>query len=106
MDKNRLRPVIAAYVVLFVISVVYNHLVGWLERNGLLDGLKAILVVFGVAYTLLVISPIVGARATLVLIGGFFISLVPVTVGDISRHLEARLSELKFWEKIVRHKES
>ena len=101
MDPDR-RRVITAYTLLFVISLLYNQLVGWLERNGLLDGLKAILVFFGVGYTLLVISPIVGARTTSIMIGAFFASLLPVTVGDIGRHLEARLRELKHLRRLAK----
>jgi hypothetical protein len=100
MDRG--QSIIAAYVALFALSIVYNWLVAWLEKNALLDGLKAILVVFGVAYTLLVVSPIIGSEHALIVAGAFLFSLLPVTFGDIKRHLEARLDELKFWRSLTR----
>lgn len=99
------RFIIAVYLTLFMLSLVYNQVVDWLERKGLLDGFKGILVVFGVIYTLLGISPLIGARATLITAGGFVFSLLPVTVGDIKRHLMARLEEIAYWQKVATDKE-
>lgn len=94
--------IILVYVVLFVASCFYNKLVSHLEKNGLLDGLKAILVVGGVIYTLVLVSPIVGSEASLIVAGGFVFSLAPMVWGDISRNLEARKGEINFWQQLMK----
>jgi hypothetical protein len=97
--------VLLIYATLFCISLWYNKKVAWLEDKGHLDGIKALLVVGGIAYTLFLSVPIVGFEDTLLLGGSFFFALAPMVWGEVSRFIKNREDAVKIFESARPKKE-
>lgn len=74
---------------LLVLGVVYNAVVSWMECNGYDEGYTALLVVFGVAFTLVGIA-VLCWQCALVAFWGFAASGLPMFVGSWWRHVQAR----------------
>ena len=72
---------------LFMFGAAYNYFVGSLEERK--DGYLAMLVAAGVGITLVGVAIISWQAATLVL-ACFFMSGIPMIVGEISRSVERR----------------
>lgn len=88
---------VTLYIALFFASLGLNWLVGWMERNGVLNGYKGIMVVFGVIYTLVGIWFVEPVSPVMIL--AFIFSLTPVVGGDIARHIFNQLETAKLFEK-------
>ncbi len=79
--------------ILFVISLFYNRLAGYLERRGFPVTLYSLMVVVGVFYTLFLGGFVVGWE-TVIVIGLLFIcSGAPLLAGGVSRFFKSRESE-------------
>jgi hypothetical protein len=90
------------YTALFCISLVYNAIVGHLEKKNKLGGIKALLVYGGVTYTLTLSAFLVGRDAALLVGGAFFFALIPMVAGEVIRHLKEDDEFAKFWEERAR----
>jgi hypothetical protein len=76
---------------LLVFGVVYNHLVGWMEHEGHIEGYVAIMVCVGVAFTMLGWGLITWRwNDVLLLLGCFVATGTPMVVGSVWRHMQAR----------------
>lgn len=76
-----------AYTAVILISFAYNWLVSWLDRRGWTNrGLRALLVVGGVAYTLLVSLLVTDIKTVAFYATLFAAALVPVLIGDVIRY--------------------
>ena len=74
---------------LLTFGLVFNWSVAWMHRNGHSDGYTWLLVVAGVAVTVLASGFVIGWTAVLVLFGLFVASGLPMAVGDMWRHWQA-----------------
>ncbi len=75
---------------LWVFGVLYDRLVGRLERRGYDRGYTAFLVVGGTAVTLLGATALVGWKNVLRTLGCFAASGLPMVVGSVARHVLER----------------
>ncbi|MCP4422025.1 MAG: hypothetical protein GY805_35875 [Chloroflexi bacterium] len=100
-----MEKLILVYILLLLIGIIYNRLVDRLERDGLLSGLKAFLVVGGCTYTIVLSAPLIGLEHTAIIAGSFVFALLPVTVGEIKRHLATQKTEASFWENLTKKEE-
>jgi membrane protein DedA with SNARE-associated domain len=75
---------------LFVFGIVYNWVVGWLERKGYDRGYTALLVVLGVGVTVALSGFLIGMQATLLVTACFVASGLPMIVGSIVRYVDTR----------------
>jgi len=78
---------------LLLFGIGYNHLVGWLERQGFEEGYTAILVVGGVLITLLASIPMVGGQIFLTMLICFSASGAPMVFGSWRRYCDRRNRE-------------
>lgn len=79
----------------------YNVMVHVLHRRGWSRGFSSVLVVFGVAGTLLAMSPIVGLFHTVLLFGAFAASGFWMVAGDIFRYVVERETELRQVQEVM-----
>ena len=86
------KPWIIA-VSLFSFGVAFNQMVTWLEFQDWEEGATALLVVFGVGYTILTISVLIGHFD--VLLWGFAASGTPMVMGSWIRYARQRAQERK-----------
>lgn len=94
------ETIIIIYVALFIVSIFYNELVAWMEREGFLSGYMAVLVVGGVTYVLVALSLVIPPETLIIIAGAFIFSLAPMVWGDVSRYLNARIDWIKFWNQM------
>lgn len=82
---------IAVVIGLLLFGMVYNRVVGWMEREGHADGYVAFLVCAGVGATLLAWG-LLGQRwnDVLLLLALFMASGLPMILGSMARHMRAR----------------
>lgn len=80
---------------LFLFGVGYNWFVAWLERDGRDRGYTAILVVAGVAITVIGFGHLAGTEAAIAIFYCFSASGTPMIVGSIWRHVSQRAREEK-----------
>ena len=90
-----MRPelVIAVYAALTVFGILYNALVGWLEREMSDHGYTAFLVVGGVIVTLAGATILIGWQSAFLTGLCFAASGLPMIVGSMWRSLRRRTSE-------------
>lgn len=88
-----LGAITATAVALLAFGVAYNWLVGQLGRRGYDDGYTWLLVVGGVAVTVLAAGMTIGWTAVALLGVYFAASGLPMALGDIWRHVKARRLE-------------
>jgi len=86
------KPWIIA-VSLFSFGVAFNQMVTWLEFQDWEEGATALLVVFGVGYTIFAISVLIGNFD--VLLWGFAASGTPMVMGSWIRYARQRAQERK-----------
>lgn len=92
-----LSTILAVFGMLVLFGIVYNAVVGWLERKGYAEGYASLLVVAGVLATIGGISLIswqVGLLVTL----AFVASGTPMILGSVWRHVRQREQDV---ERIV-----
>lgn len=78
---------IFVYIAAIVISLIYNWLVSHLDRRRWTGrGMRALLVVGGVGYTLLLSALVVDAETVRFYVYLFAAALLPVLVGDLVRY--------------------
>ena len=92
MKKNFIQ-VISIYVLLALFGWVYNYVIAWLEDRGYDDGFTADYVSIGVLATLLLLSPLTGAKTFLISLGGFVASGFPMWLGSALRYAQRRERE-------------
>ena len=80
-------------VSLFSFGVAFNQMVTWLEFQDWEEGATALLVVFGVGYTIFAISVLIGNFD--VLLWGFAASGAPMVTGSWIRYVKQRAQERK-----------
>lgn len=80
-------------VALLAFGAAYNALVMWAGRRGYTDGYTWLLVVIGVAVTILAAGFTIGWTTVAVLFLYFAASGLPMAAGDIARHVRARRAE-------------
>lgn len=80
--------VLALVGCLVVFGVVFNRRVQRLEEETPEHGYTAFLVAGGVLVTVAVMAPLVGLRATALLLAGFVASGSPMIIGSVGRALE------------------
>lgn len=80
---------LTVFFALFTFGMMFNWFVGWLHRSGHSDGYTWLLVVAGVAVTVLASGLVVGWQAVLVLFACFTASGLPMAIGDMWRHRQA-----------------
>lgn len=77
----------------FTFGIVYNIVVGALEKNGRAKGFTALLVMGGVSVTLALAGLLIGLEAFLVTVGVFVLTGLPMIVGAAWRYTEERRRE-------------
>lgn len=87
---------VAVLSTLLAFGIGYNEFVAKLEEEKRERGFLAVLVIFGTAVTLAGAWLLIGKDNTLKVLGCFIASGTPMTVGSISRYMEARAEE-EFW---------
>jgi predicted tellurium resistance membrane protein TerC len=76
---------------LVIFGIGYNAVVAWVNRHPSgHEGYTALLVVIGVAITVLATTPLIGIESLLVLIIAFCCSGAPMIAGDVIRYIKAR----------------
>ena len=85
--------IVVSGLFLLCFGIGFNWLVSWLHRRGWDDGYTWLLVVMGTAVTLVVAGFTVGWPVALIVAGYFGCSGLPMAVGDILRHVQARSRE-------------
>lgn len=90
---NNLGAVAVTAAALFSFGVAYNWLVMQITRRGYTDGLTWLLVVFGVAVTVIAAGFTIGWTAVLLLLIYFTASGLPMALGDIWRKARAEAAE-------------
>ena len=78
---------------LFVFGWGYNSLVEWVESKGYNQGYTSLLVVLGVAVTLLGALPLVGIEAVVLMVCLFVASGLPMVIGSVVRYARERGQE-------------
>jgi hypothetical protein len=91
---------IKAWGILLVFGLIYNTFVGWLERKGLIEGYLGILVIVGVAVTLLVSGPFIGWDNFKLMVSFFAASGLFMALGDIGRFLKLKREGQEFWRRL------
>ncbi len=84
---------IAVGLALFVGSIFYDRLVGWLERTGRDRGYTALLVVIGTAVTLAGLAIVAGLDLALLAAGLFAFSGAPMLYGSVRRYQDSRAED-------------
>lgn len=84
---------VLALVGLALFGWVFNRLVQRLEEETPEHGYTAFLVAVGVLVTVAVMAPLIGLRATALLLAGFVASGSPMIVGSVGRSLARMRSE-------------
>ena len=84
--------VLVIYLALIIFGIIYNQVVGWMERRKYLEGYTSLAVGLGVLVTVGAVAVFSWAYALLVL-GSFCASGLPVAAGSIWRHMKAREME-------------
>ena len=74
---------------LLAFGLLYNSLVGWLEREGYMEGYVSLSVVGGVAATLLIVA-LLDWQASALMLGAFCCSGLPMVLGSIWRYMRQR----------------
>jgi len=88
-----LGAILATAAGLLAFGTGYNWLVSQWSRRGYNDGYTWLLVVLGVAVTVLAAGFTIGWLAVLLLLVYFVASGLPMAAGDIWRHVQARRAE-------------
>lgn len=84
-----LRLILAIYLGLVLFGMAYNQAVAICERKGFLEGFTWLSVVVGVFVTLVFLA-LISWQWSLVALGGFACSGLPMAAGGIWRYIEAR----------------
>lgn len=90
---NDLGAIAATAVFLFAFGIGFNWLVLQLSRRGYSDGYTWLLVVVGVAVTVIAAGFTIGWTAVLLLFVYFAASGLPMALGDIWRKVQAEAVE-------------
>ena len=77
---------------LFIFGVLYNLVIGWMERHGYIEGYVAVAVILGVLVTLAGVAMVDPLSAALCL-AAFAASGLPMAGGSIWRHMKARKAD-------------
>jgi len=85
----RLGVILAVYSILFVFGFLYNMAVEWVERHGYDEGYTALMVVIGVAVTLIGVAFIDSIAAALTF-GAFAASGFWMVIGSWWRYVQTR----------------
>jgi len=83
----------ATAVALFLFGLAFNALIDRWNRAGYDDGYTWLLVVIGVAVTVIAAGFTIGWTAVITLFVFFAASGLPMALGDIWRHVKARRAE-------------
>lgn len=97
-----LGPVWAVWAGLLVFGLIYNAVVSRLEREGLIEGYRGILVVFGTGVTLLASGPFIGWNSFWLVLSFFAASGFFMALGDIVRFLKLKREGQEFWQELQR----
>lgn len=81
--------IVGVYAVLLLFGVGYNLLIAWMERKRYLHGFTAFAVVAGVLVTLAGVA-LVNWQAALLVLGAFCASGAPMVIGSIIRYVKER----------------
>jgi len=93
--KINFSDILAVYLVLAFLGVVYDQLIDWMMKRKYLEGYKFMAAGFGVLITVGMTAFFIGIYALLVL--GAFISIgLPLAGGEIWRYMKAREREQDF----------
>jgi len=90
---TNLGAIAVTAVALLLFGSAYNRLVAELTRRGYADGYVWLEVVIGVAVTVIAAGATIGWPAALLMGIYFSASGLPMAVGDIWRHVQARRRE-------------
>jgi hypothetical protein len=81
--------IIAIYAGLFVFGVIYNLLIAHFEKRGWLEGFTWMVVSAGVGVTVIALVT-VSWQFTLIALGAFFFSGLPMIIGAVGRYVARR----------------
>lgn len=84
--------ILAAYAILFTFGIIYNLIIAWLERKRYLEGFTSLAVALGVGITVIIMAA-VSPVFSLLMLGAFVMSGVPMIGGGIYRYIRARAEE-------------
>ncbi len=86
--------ILAVYLVLLVLGVIYDQLIDWMMKRKYLEGYKFLAAGLGVLITVGMTAFFIGMYALLVL-GAFVAIGMPLAGGEIWRYIRARENEQK-----------
>lgn len=86
-------PAIGVPIGLILFGILFNHCTAELNRRGYSEGYTWLLVVIGVAITVIASAAEIGWEPALVLLKNFVASGTPMAAGDIYRYISARRAE-------------
>lgn len=89
MDIGVDSGTVAVLIGLGAFGAAYNAAVGWLQRHGYEEGYNSLLVVAGVAATLLGVA-IVNLNAAALCLAAFCVTGLPMVAGSVWRHARRR----------------
>ena len=90
--KLDLGSILAVFWGLVLFGILYNLLMGWMEKRGYLEGLTSLAVVGGVLITLAGIAVVSWSAAVLAL-AAFTASGLPMVIGSLWRYVQRRQME-------------
>lgn len=94
-DHGIVSGELAWYLALILFGIVYNAITAWAEKEGYLEGFTWLAVVVGVAVTLILTAPIIGAKTFGLLFSAFACSGLPMCAGALARYLKRRKAYLQ-----------
>ena len=86
--------IVGIYAALLLFGVAYNLLVAWLEKKGYLHGFTALAVVVGVLATLGGVA-LISWQFALISLGAFCASGAPMLIGSILRYVKEREAAIR-----------
>lgn len=100
MDVSAETLVIGGALIIF--GLAYDRAVTELEkRPGGHEGFTSLLVVAGVAVTVLMLWPLLGSKAVATLAFGFAASGAPMIVGSVARYMRARAAAMEEQQRVL-----
>ena len=87
-----LGSILAVFWGLVLFGILYNLLMGWMEKRGYLEGLTSLAVVGGVLITLAGIA-VVSWNAAVLALAAFTASGLPMVIGSLWRYVQRRQME-------------
>lgn len=88
-------------IALLTFGILYNFLVGWMEKHHYTEGYTSFLVAVGVIATLLLILPIIGLTVFVILAIAFTCTGIFMIIGHVGRYMRDRRQGYIEWTALL-----